>query len=109
MRRWTLRIATTAALLIGVVPFQSKALTVGECYTIVERDYALCNSGPYNSFGQCENRRAERLVACSQGKFLPLNGSPKDQCLERARAEFQRCGGTNRCMNGYIQGMQQCR
>jgi len=61
MRRWTLRIATTAALLIGVVPFQSKALTVGECYTIVERDYALCNSGPYNSFGQCENRRAERL------------------------------------------------
>jgi hypothetical protein len=109
VRGWRQRIATTAVLLIAVVPSQSKALTLAECNDIVESDYANCKAGEYySSFGQCENRRAERLVACSQGFFKPLNGSPKDQCLERVESEYRSCGYLNSCTNRWIQGLQQC-
>jgi hypothetical protein len=73
------RIAFAAVLLIGVLPSESKALTIEECYGVVEQDYANCKAAEYySSFGHCENRRAERLASCSRGEFVPLGASRKD-------------------------------
>jgi hypothetical protein len=103
------RIAFAAVLLIGVVPSGSKAMTIEECYAVVEHDYANCKAGEYYySYGQCENRRAERLTSCSQGVFVPLGASPKDQCLERVEAEYRNCGYRAVCTNRWLQGLQEC-
>jgi len=103
------RIALTAVLLIGVVASGSKAFTIEECYAVVERDYANCKEAEYySSFGHCENRRAERLASCSQGVFVPLGASPKDQCLNRVEAEYRNCGYRAVCTNRWIQGLQEC-
>ena len=103
------RIAFTAVLLIGVVPSGSKAMTIEECYAAVEHDYANCKAGEYYySYGQCENRRADRLASCSQGVFVPIGASPKDQCLERVEAEYRNCGYRAVCTNRWLQGLQEC-
>jgi len=103
------KFAFTAALLIGVVPSESKAFTVEECYAVVEQDYANCKRAEYySSFGQCENRRAERLTSCSRGVFVLLGESRKDQCLKRVEAEYRNCGYRAVCTNGWLQGLQQC-
>jgi hypothetical protein len=101
------RIAFTAVLLIGIVPSGSKAFTIEECYAV--ETTRIVKAGEYcSSLGHCENRRAERLASCSQGGFVPSGASRKDQCLERAEAEYRNCGyravGTNR----WIQGLQEC-
>src|SRR5215475_7645825 len=103
------RIAFTAVLLIGVVSSGSKAFTVEDCYAVVQRDYANCKAAEYySSFGHCENRRAERLASCSQGEFVPIGGSRKDQCLERVWTEYRNCGFRGVCANRWIQGLQEC-
>ena len=103
------RIAFTAVLLIGVVPSGSKALTIEACYAVVQRDYANCKAAEYySSFGHCENRRAERLASCSQGKLVPLGASQKDQCLKRVEAEWAACGYRAACQNRWLQGLQEC-
>src|SRR6476661_611955 len=103
------RIAFTAVLLIGVAPSGSKAVTIEECYAVVEGDYANCKAAEYySSFGHCENRRAERLASCSQGVFVPLGASGKDQCLTRVEAEYRNCGYRAVCTNRWIQGLQEC-
>src|SRR5215469_13887012 len=107
MLGWRQRIAFTAVLLIGVVPSGSKAFTVEECYAVVEQQYANCKAGEYyQSFGLCENRRAERLVSCSQG--VPPSANRKDQCLNRVEAEYRNCGYRAACANRWIQGLQEC-
>jgi len=104
-----LRTAVAAVLLVGVVPSGSNAMTIEECYGVVERDYANCKAGEYyNSYGQCESRRAERLASCSQGVFVPIGGSQKDQCLNRVEAEYRACGYRAVCTNRWLQGLQEC-
>jgi hypothetical protein len=103
------RIAFAAALLIGVVPSGSKAFTIDECYDAVGRDYANCKAGEYYySYGLCENRRAEELASCSQGRYVPPGASPKDQCLTRVEAEYRNCGYRAVCTNRWLQGLQEC-
>ena len=103
------RIAFTAVLLIGVVPSGSQAFTVAECYDAVEQDYANCTgTSYYSNFGHCENRRAQGLVYCSQGKYVAPGASQKDQCLTRVQEEWKSCGYRNVCANRWIQGLQQC-
>jgi hypothetical protein len=103
------RIAFTAVLLIGVVPSESKAFTIEECYAVVARDYANCKAGEYySSFGHCENRRAERLTSCSRGEFVQIGESRKDQCLKRVEAEYRNCGYRAACTNRWLQGLQEC-
>ena len=104
------RIAFAAVLLIGVVPSASKAMTIEECYAVVEHDYANCKAGEYYySYGQCENRRAEQMAYCSQGQYVPPGASQKDQCLQRVQQEYAACGYRGgACTNRWIQGLNEC-
>jgi hypothetical protein len=103
------RIAFTAVLLVGIAPSGSKALTIDECYAIVQQDYANCRAASYyQNFGQCENRLNERMAACSQGVFVPLGASRKDECLNRVHEEYKNCGYRAVCQNRWLQGLQAC-
>lgn len=103
------RIAFTAALLISVVPFESKAFTIEECYTAVQRDYDNCTAGSlYQNFGQCENRARAALASCQRGIYVPPGASSKDQCLQRVEGEYKNCGYRAACSNRWIQGLNEC-
>jgi hypothetical protein len=91
------------------VQAQQYPVAIEECYAVVQRDYANCKAAEYySSFGHCENRRAERLASCSQGVFVPVGASRKDQCLKRVEAEYRNCGYRAVCTNRWIQGLQEC-
>jgi hypothetical protein len=103
------RIAFTAVLLIGVVPSESKAFTIEECYDAVQHDYANCKAGEYfDSHGLCENRARAALASCQRGIYVRPGESSKDQCLQRVEAEYRNCGYRAACSNRWIQGLNEC-
>jgi hypothetical protein len=109
MLRLRQRIAFIAVLLIGVVSSESKAFTIEECYAAVQRDYNNCAAGSlYSDFGHCQNRARAALVSCQQGIYVPIGGSPKDQCLQRVEAEYKNCGYRAACSNRWIRGLNEC-
>lgn len=103
------RIVFGAVLLLGVAPSAGKAMTVEECYQVVQRDYVNCTrAGVYSDLGQCQYRWAERQAQCAQGIFVPIGESSKDQCLNRVEAEYRSCGYRAACTDRWLQGLQSC-
>lgn len=104
-----------ARVMVAVAAFAALARPVpafADCYAVVEQAYYNCKAGElYNSYGHCENRRAQGLVDCKNGanyrSARDIFNNPHDECLKRANNFHMRCN-TNSCMPMYLDMLNRC-
>src|SRR5690348_4253835 len=79
---------TLARAMVAVAAFAALARPVpafADCYAVVEQAYYNCKAGElYNSYGHCENRRAQGFADCKNGadyrSTADIFNNPHDQC-----------------------------
>lgn len=107
---WKLARAMIAVAALAGLARPMSALA--DCNAVVEEAYQNCKAGEYyNSYGLCENRRAQALEACQHGASYQSSEdifkNPHDQCLKRANDFLLSCN-RNSCMPTFLNMLAKC-